>query len=66
MQGDWVSMTEEQRRFESMYIQLGVPNHTTYAGPKPTYQLFPQILQNMNWYAPPESTVPHCPTLHLR
>jgi hypothetical protein len=30
-------MTEEQRRFESIKAQLGIPNHTTYAGPRPTY-----------------------------
>ena len=33
----WVSITEEQRRFELIITQLGIPNHTTYAGPLPTY-----------------------------
>jgi hypothetical protein len=34
-------MTEEQRRFEPIKIQLGIPDHTTYAGPRPTYTNLP-------------------------
>jgi hypothetical protein len=37
MTDDRVSITEEQRRFEPIIAQLGIPNHTTYAGPRPTH-----------------------------
>ena len=37
----WVSITEKQRRFKPIITQLGIPNHTTYAGPWPTYTNLP-------------------------
>ena len=42
----WVSITEEQRRFEPIKSQLGIPDHTTYAGPRPTYT-------NLEYSTPP-------------
>jgi hypothetical protein len=32
-----VSITEEQRWYEPIKTQLGIPNHTTCGGPRPTY-----------------------------
>ena len=37
----WVSITEEQRRFEPIKTQLGILDHTTYVGPQPTYTILP-------------------------
>ena len=33
----WVSITEEQRRFEPIKTQLEILDHTTYVGPRLTY-----------------------------
>ena len=40
----WVSITKEQWRFELIKTQLGIPDHTTYAGPRPTYINLPSDL----------------------
>ena len=37
----WVSITKEQQRFEPIKTQLGILDHTTYAGPWPTYTNLP-------------------------
>ena len=55
----WVSITEEQRWFEPIKTQLGIPDHTTYAGPRPTYTNLPSDPLNKNGSAPPENTVLH-------
>ena len=40
----WVSITEEQRRFEPIETQLEIPYHTTYVGPRLTYINLPSDL----------------------
>ena len=41
--------------------QLGIPDHTTYAGPWPTYINLPSDPLHKNGSAPPENTVLHTP-----
>jgi hypothetical protein len=48
-----VSITEEQRQFEPIKAQLRIPNHTTYAGPRPTY---------INLHSDPPKRQPVCAT----
>ena len=55
----WVSITKEQRRFKPIITQLGILNHTTYAGPWTTYINLPSDPLNKNRSAPPKNTVHH-------
>ena len=45
----WVSITEEQWRFELIKTQLGILDHMTYAGPRLTYINLPLDLLKQEW-----------------